>query len=255
VRHLRKMFVLAVVLFSFTSVYGDDGPFTKHMASVKESVFRVENENEKFLGTAFTINKYGCFVTCAHVIKQGDKYRDTVYLANYISIGIDGKSDTVRVYRLKRFAATVVATILEYDLTILQVNLKYYGLENLPFFPIANSDKAYEGQEIAICAFIDDKFKLPKAFIAKGIISTIRSNVYDPRLDNSIGIFQMDLSISKGTSGGPIFYPESKRVVAIQNAGIFETQKSSQTNYAIAITLKQILSYLDSLKIPYDYRE
>jgi S1-C subfamily serine protease len=177
-----------------------------------------------------------------------------VYLVNVVEglVATDGgTSETTSVERLR---AVVDTTIPRLDLAILKVNPEEYGIVNFEFLGFGNSDSLKEGQDIAICAFIPDSFKLPKAFISRGLVSTIRPKTFNPTLNNEVDIIQMDLNISKGTSGGPIFMIDTGRVIAIQNAGLFEFAQSSQTPYAIAIETNQVIPLLDSLRIPYDRR-
>jgi S1-C subfamily serine protease len=114
----------------------------------------------------------------------------------------------------------------------------------------SKSDSLKEGEEILLCAFIDDGFYPPRAFISNGIISTNRPKTNKSDTKSLVDLFQMDLSISKGTSGGPIFAIQ-RYVVGIQSAGVFKSDSSKQSQYSIAISVSEIRRTLDSLKIPY----
>ena len=71
----------------------------------------------------------------------------------------------------------------------------------------AQSTQIHEGKEVALCAFIPDDFSIPKAFVSRGIVSTIRQQVYHSGLKNSVDLIQLDLTAARGTSGGPVFRP------------------------------------------------
>ena len=228
--------------------------FYTQVDHTKNCVYRVETADHRFLGTAFCINKYGYLLTCAHVVTSGISTLDSVYLVNVVEGLIVTESDTSETTSVERLTAVVDTTIPRLDLAVLRVNPEQYGILRFEFLGFGNSDNLREGQDIAICAFIPDDFKLPKAFISRGIVSTIRPKTFDPRLNSEVDIIQMDLNISKGTSGGPIFTIDSGRVVAIQDAGLFESSQSSQTPYAIAIKTNQVIPLLDSLRISYDRR-
>ena len=118
----------------------------------------------------------------------------------------------------------------------------------------ANTDDIWEGQEIFTCAYIKDDFSIPKPIIAKGVVSTIRKKCYDLKMKNEVDIAQLDMNISKGNSGAPVFLPDDGRVIGIIDAGIFGDSILWQTGYAVAITTNQILDKLRELKIPFDYR-
>ena len=245
-----RQLCLVIVLGAHTPALTQDTTFFRYIDRAKDKVYRVEDADSTFLGTAFTVNRYGNLLTCAHVVGS----RDTVFLASYIDISPEGQPDSISSKYRVRFAAAVDTVIHQFDLAVLKVTPETYRMTRFAFFALQNSDEIREGQDIAICAFIPDDFTLPKPFISRGIISTIRSKLYDPRLNNRVAIIQMDLNISKGTSGGPIFSPRTGRVLAIQNAGIFESKQSSQTPFAIALTINQVATVLDSLNIPYSMK-
>lgn len=238
------------VQYSLAETGRQSSDFLDRVYHTKDKVFRVETVDSTFLGTAFAINRYGHLMSCAHVV---DSY-DTVFLAGYIRLSIEGQRDSTEQWCRVRYAATIDTTVSRLDLAILKVNPAAYKIVSFGFLAFEESKSLREGQDVAICAFIRDNFPVPKAFVSKGIISTIRLGYFDSDLKSHVDIVQMDLSISKGTSGGPIFSPETGRVVGMQRAGHFESNSSSQTPYAVALTIDQILAVLDTLQVPYAVR-
>jgi len=247
------MAIIIVLSGSYSIASSQEPSFIKQVDRAKNSVYRVETKDSVFLGTAFTINKYGDLLTCFHVAEPKGIRLDSLYLRNYLTATVE--QDTVAVQFNARFTATIKARVPLFDLAILHADTLQAGMRiSYNFMGLTPSTNLQEGQEVALCAYIPDDFTIPKAFVSKGIVSTIRERLYDPRLKNTVELIQLDLTAAKGTSGGPIFLTSSGRVIAIQDAGIFETDMAKQTPYPIALTISQIVHVLDSLKIPYDLR-
>jgi S1-C subfamily serine protease len=226
---------------------GQEIRFSSVVQKAQSCVFRVENQDKCFLGTAFTINRYGNLITCAHVVGQ----LDSVLLEN-LCAATNNNGDTIQLQIC--FAAKVISLSPELDLAILKVDLSLYKFIASPFLEFGNSDNLKLGQSIALCAFIADEFMVHRPFISKGIISSIRRGVFSGDCIHNVDLIEADLNVSKGTSGGPIFLVSSGMVVGIQDMGLFEFPQSSQTAYAVALSINQITSILDSLQIDYNIK-
>lgn len=222
-------------------------PFVETVRHAKQCVWRVEDQNGKFLGTAFSFNDKGQFMTCDHVIKSRGRYRDSIYISNHTDLSSYGlKSPKGSKHRFK---VSIGPTLPEYDAAVLQLDLKAVGMKSTPYLEFESAASLEEGSDIAICAFVTDSYSLPKPFVAKGIVSTIRPQTFDSELNSYVDIAQLDLSISQGTSGGPILNPLTGKVVGIQDGGIFENDNASQTSYAIAVTIDQVIARLKEMNV------
>lgn len=230
----------------------------------KQCVFRLRFEDGRYTGTGFVINTLGNMVTCAHVVDSSrdnsGKYVDALTAENYVKLDLKSGKTFRDMITFDVSVDTVIPTL---DLALLSLNLskpRYKKNVNLSlsvdrplFVRFADSDSLWEGQELFACAYIDDGFTVSKPIIASGVLSTIRDRCYDPRLDNRVDILQIDMNISRGNSGGPIFLPSNGRVVGIIDWGIFRDSKW-QTGYAVAISTNQIVEKLRELKIPLDFK-
>ncbi len=264
------VFVIVLILYGLLVVYvtplfADDVKLRDNIGRAKQSVFRLKFTNGTYTGTGFMINSLGNMLTCAHVVDSSadnsGKYVQDLLAENYIRLTIQGLVDTNITLDVVTFDVTVDTVIPNLDLAILTLNLKkphYKETEQVPivrsvFMSFFNSDSIWEGQEVFTCAYIKDKFPIPKPIIAKGMISTIRNDFYDPRMKNSVNILQLDLNISRGNSGAPIFLPDNGRVIGILDWGIFGDSKW-QTGYAVALSTNQIVDKLKELKISFDFK-
>lgn len=246
------IYSVTVLIFIACSgrVMSQDSSFLKSVDNAKDKVYRVEDSSGAFLGTAFAINRYGGLLTCAHVVGT----RDTITLTSYVEYQSIVKADTLCKRGTVTFRASVDTLIEQLDLAILSIDIESYGFIQISYFGFARSRNLQEGEDIAICAFIPDVFELPMPFVAKGIVSTVRNEIYFEKLKSTVSIIQMDLNVSKGTSGGPIFLPNTGRVIGIQRSALFDSKDSRQSSYAIAMTTDQVIAILDSLKIAYDVK-
>lgn len=246
---MKSLFYVQIVLITVALpvLTSAESGLVKVVPHVKACVFRVERMDSTFLGTAFVINTKGNFMTCEHVVRG----LDSVYLVNYTTVR---QPDSTLRKREVRFIAQIDTTVNALDLAVLTVILESQEINKAPFLGLRHSDQIQEGEDMALCAFITDDYSLPKPFLSRGIVSTHRRNLFSPILDNTISVIQLDLSISKGNSGGPVFDPSTGHVVAMLREGIFESNVSRFTGYAGALTIDQLLPTLDSLKIAYDVR-
>lgn len=264
----RLVFVIVLILYGLIvvfapSLFADDLKLRYNIQLAKQSVFRLKFVNGNFTGSGFIINTLGKMLTCAHVVDSSadnsGKYVEELLAENYV--GLRGLLDTNITFDVVTFDVTVDTVIPALDLAILTLNLEkphYKGGDDSPivrpaFRGFSNSDSVWEGQEVFTCAYIKDDFTIPKPIIAKGIISTIRNKLYDPRMKNKVDILQLNLNISKGNSGAPIFLPDEGRVIGIIDWGIFGDSKW-QTGYAVALSTNQIVDKLKELEIPFDFK-
>jgi S1-C subfamily serine protease len=262
---LLVVFVLLGLFLNFPiSIFCNDLNIV-NIKRAKESMFRLKFPNGSYTGSGFMINTSGNMLTCAHVVDSSQdksgKYVDALRAENYLTLEID--SNTI-INAIVVYNVTVDTVIPAVDLAVLTVDLmkpsfldvqysNRYVVTRPVFMGFSNSNIVYEGQEIVTCAYIKDDFTIPKPIIAKGIVSTIRNECFDPRMENRVDIVQLDMNISKGNSGAPVFLPDNGRIVGIIDWGIFQNS-AWQTGYAVAISTNQIVRKLSELKIPFDFK-
>jgi S1-C subfamily serine protease len=230
----------------------------------KQCVFRLRFVDGRYTGTGFVINTRGNMVTCAHVVDSSrdnsGKYVKQLTAENYVKISLESEKSFRDMITFKANVDTVLSSL---DLAVLSIDLSKPTLSanpetNVPikrplFLRFSDTDSLWEGQELFACAYIDDGFKVARPVIARGVLSTIRERCFDPRLGSKVDILQLDLNISKGNSGGPVFLPNNGRVVGMIDWGIFRDSKW-QTGYAVALSTNQIVEKLQELKIPLDFK-
>jgi len=260
---------IALVLLGFYVVRcGSDRPANldvrAYIRLAKECVFRLRFTDGTSAGSGFMINDLGNMLTCAHVVDSSKdnsrKYVDSLLAENFVTVTFGSDTPFQDIITSNVSVDTVIR---ELDLAILTVDLtrpKFRKIKKLGssrgrplFMGFSNSDSIWEGQEVFACAYIRDEFRIPKPVIVKGVVSTVRDDVYDARFNNKVDIVQLDMNVSKGNSGAPIFLPENGRVVGIIDWGIFRGSKW-QTGYAVALSTNQIVEKLRELRIPLDFK-
>ena len=105
------------------------------------------------------------------------------------------------------------------DLAVCRIEIPPLGyIKQLPFIKLGDSSKVREGDEVAICGFpsglaLHHDFPLRQAtpIAQKGIIAAILpwSGLPNPHA------FQLDIQVNPGSSGSPVFVPESGEVVGV----------------------------------------
>lgn len=268
-RHWRATRNIAFVVAGFCALssgntYAGNERLRENVQLAKQSVYRLKFADGRYTGSGFKINAYGGMLTCAHVVdsstERSGKYVQELIAQNYLTITVDSNTSFQTVVTFKATVDTVIPTL---DLAVLTADLQnpsYRGFDTLHtplartiFLGFWNSDSLWEGQDVFACAYIKDKFATPRPIVARGVISTIRTDCYDASMENEVDIIQLDMNISRGNSGAPVFLPDNGRVVGVIDWGFFR-DSTWQTGYAVAISTNQIVAKLRELKIPLDFK-
>lgn len=192
----------------------------------------------ELLASGFFISDQGHFVTANHVvaaIQERKRLRDLrVFLP----------SDADR----EGHPATVVATDARHDVAVLLVKGGH-------FFPLelGDSARAREGQAIALIGFPLATFLDIHPSTCVGIISSISPIALPVQagvplkaelreaLRSPYDVFQLDATAYPGHSGGPLFDPQTGKVLGIINSGFIRRTKeqivSTGITYAMPIHL------------------
>ncbi len=202
-------------LFYFTYQYVLEKDVSEKIKSSYDPVVTLVTYDASggFLGfaSAFFINDDGYAVTSRHVLY--------------------GAGKAVAIFRQKEYlpVESVVDEDSFRDVAIIKIRAK-----NTPFLKLGNSDTIKIGNEIYS---IGTPLGLPST-VSKGIVSQIRDL-------SGLKIFQIDASISAGSSGGPLL--DSRfRTVGIITAYFREGQ-----NLNFAIPINYVKTLLDKSKVKY----
>jgi S1-C subfamily serine protease len=248
---MRKWTLIACILFALIPSWTDAGSFRDVVKNVSECVYRVELPGGQFLGSAFSINRYGDMITCAHVVMKGESVFDSLMLSGYF-YEATVVSDSSRVKKVRYHSKARVSHVLpQLDIAVIRADLQDGKMERISFMSIDSSATRSAGDEVGLCGYIPDSFTTPRPFVSRGIISVIRESLFMDRAKPDVDIFQMDLTAGKGMSGGPVFLCENGACVGIQDAAIFDANSNWQSPFPIAVSVNQLRVALDSLKIPY----
>jgi Trypsin-like peptidase domain len=159
-------------------------------------------EVEEGSGTAFCIHPSGLFVTNEHVVRGLEKAK--------IKVVIDGSLKTERV-----LLATVARVDRNLDLALLRVSTK----EELPSVALGTTEGISELMDVVAFGFplgsalSPDGKEHPAISVNSGNVSALR------RKGGELQFLQVDVSVTFGSSGGPVL-DENGKVVGVIVAGV-----------------------------------
>lgn len=177
-------------------------------------------------GAGFAVGNGNLVITNAHVIEPGSQDPALASLAVQIRVS---KTE------LQMRAASVVEVDSVHDLALLRIEGS-----PLPALRIGESDAVREGQAIAFMGFPIGGVLGFSAVTHRGIIASITPialpspnarrlnevNIQRMR-DGVFDIFQLDATSYPGNSGGPVFDPETGRVLGVLNMAFVKGSKES----------------------------
>jgi S1-C subfamily serine protease len=172
-------------------------------------------------GSAFVVDSSGILVTALHVVAEVDRA---------IAVQFPGGSPQ---------PADVLAVNIKNDLAILRV-----AQQGLMPIPLAEMSDVRVGQEIVLLGY--PLCNNPDPSVAKGIVSGLnRASAI-----GSINVFQMDIAMTHGESGGPILTMDG-RVIGVVDQFRFDLARLGQSIVAVG----QPLNYgvpADAVKALFD---
>jgi len=161
----------------------------KIIPEIKEGLALVQTSQNKS-GTGFFVNSDGYVVTCKHVIED-----------NSGQLMQNGVLDVKFREGLIHFSLVKAHNIL--DLCILKIDNS-----EVPILNLNDSMDISEGENIACCGFPFVSLGINHATTTHGIISAIYQH-------DDHEMFQLDVMLHEGNSGGPCFLIENGSVVGI----------------------------------------
>lgn len=184
---------------------------------IKEGLAIVTSSLDK-TGTGFFINSDGYLVTCKHVIED-----DTSQLIQNGTLYCEFN------YEVLDFSLVEAHKTL--DLCILKINLS-----KVPILKLDDSMDLIEGENIACSGYPFVSYKFINPTTTHGIVSAINSY-------NDHEMYQLDVMLHEGNSGGPCFLIENGSVVGIVTSRFdpfdaqkrkFEKETGMQTTFKVA---------------------
>ena len=234
----RTLSSFIIMALAFTSVaFGETKPFSQVIQEIKTSVVAVgtfniqRNPRGVLYGSGVLISPNGLIVTANHVINM---------------IGQNNEKDLLRVFLYqddqdRGYAARIITQSLQYDLALLQIEGK-----DFPYLEKGNSSQLKEGDQIAFCGYPYGLLLGLRPTTHRGMISSISPNVLpvistkdlSPEIKRALAtkynIFHLDATVYPGQSGGPLFDPETGKVLGIMSCGLFaEGNNGSKTKFIV----------------------
>jgi S1-C subfamily serine protease len=198
-------------------------------STYSSSVFYIQNEKSKSIGTGSLIDSEGLILTNYHVIQKSDEVK--VWL----------KPDSNNKYR-DFYSGKVIYANKAKDLALIKVN----GLpKNIKVIQLGDTADLKIGDDVYA---IGHPHGLPWSF-TKGLVSQIRSNFkwgYDKTNCCEAKVIQTQTPINPGNSGGPLFNADGKLV------GI-NTYKSQGENLNFAVSADDAKEFIRN-KSQYIYK-
>jgi serine protease Do len=223
------------------------------VANVKRSVVAIgtfvptRSPQFAFRGTGFVIGDGNVVVTNAHVIPV---LGDPKHLEMLGVLVPDGRAASATFREAKQVALDPTT-----DLALLQV-----GGEPLPALQIGDSDSVKEGQAILITGFPIGAVLGPFAATHRGLVAAIapiaipqgRSANLDPKIvhrlkSGAFNIFQLDATAYPGSSGSPVYDPDTGHVLAIVNMVLVKSTKEAVLSQPSGITYAVPAKYVTEL--------
>ncbi len=238
-----RFLALKIVLFLIATWAGvGRGELPETVAQVKPSILavgtfqRTRSPPAVFRGTGFAVADGRYVLTCAHVLP------DSLDQAEILAVFYHAQGKD----RLRQ--AKAVVTDLAHDLALLKIS----G-DPLPALALGDSSRVREGETYAFTGYPIGMVLGLYPVTHLGLIASItsiavpalRADKLDlkllPRLNKPYAVFQLDATAYPGSSGSPLYHPETGAVVGIINKVFVQESKEnllsnpSGISYAIPI--------------------
>jgi S1-C subfamily serine protease len=192
-------------------------------------------------GSGFCIRPEGVVITCEHVFKafvEPESYQRLMQLngrndAQSVSVksivphamfysGVNGSE-----IRMDAVSIATGVAMKDFDLAALKLHTHPAFPQGYPTLPIADYSEIHEMMEVATCGFplgeaLHDQIGTVTSSFTKGMISSIIP-AQGIALRHLRG-FQLDLTATNGSSGGPVFSLATGRVFGVLQGGVIHPE-------------------------------
>ena len=213
---------------------------------------RTRSPQFQFLGTGFAVGDGTTIVTNAHVLPAllDPLRRET------LAVLLPGKSrDAKEKDEVQARDAKQIAVDPNADLALLKI-----GGAALPALPLRDSDGVREGQDVFFTGFPIGAVLGPFPATHRGMVAVVtpiaipqgRAADLNPAVvrrlsTGSFPVFQLDATAYPGSSGSPVYDPDSGEVIGIVNMVLVKTTKESALSQPSGITYAVPSKYLKGL--------
>lgn len=167
-------------------------------------------------GTGFVVRPDGYLVTCAHVVQGATK----------LEVVLDGKT----------YPAKVIALDSKNDVAVVRIRA-----DNLPHLPLSNSDDVRLAEDVRA-------FGYPLADQLGESIKITRGTVSGINQQGDNKVFQLDVSVNPGNSGGPLVNDRGQAVGVV--SALLAGEDISSVSFAVPANAAR--SLLERANLKYD---
>lgn len=199
---------LLIFIFCFQCVYAKND-LKEIIKGIKPSVVKVICKDLNLVGSGFLISSNGYIVTSHHIVSKinFNKKNNSIsidYSKEIIIKFYDGSTKSAQIAHIKEISDRPEP--LYYDFAILKIQDS-----NLPFLELSDENNFEEGEQVLFCGY---PFGLDNHTTHIGILSSIFIRQTDIKGIEQ-NVLQIDGSINKGNSGGPLLDIKSKKVIGV----------------------------------------
>lgn len=212
-------------------------------ATVAMATLNIKDKDKPFtiLGTGFCIHSKGIIITCEHVLSafmdkpMRERIAETTrQKPNQEKVKIEIRTLTPHSifynikYSLHQLIAFPVPVDIamaktDFDLGMIRLQKHVAFKDKFPYLEIGDYSDVYEGMEAWTCGFplgnyLQDQLGTITSSFTKGIVSSIIPAQGVPQ--EHLQGFQLNLTATHGSSGGPVFFPETGKVFGVLQKGV-----------------------------------
>lgn len=234
---IQSLIFFFLLISIYNLCYADSEKLKSQISELTSStvmIFCYENIDgkkvSKILGSGFIVSSDGIIVTANHVVQNNNQFKSIVNEKGETNIEIEFRENIhckfanddiyqVRVLSEKELKNNVNIPLF-FDYAILEiVNPK----SEFNFLTFGKYNSVYVGQTVLFAGF---PFAKPNLTIHKGMVSAKYLDKSLVSTDSLVKWIQIDGSVNKGNSGGPVIEIETGNVIGIINTRMVGISKN-----------------------------